>query len=166
LRQGRAKHAVLVLDAGVAHAGAAHAGVPPLHVADRETGQRQAGDLILLDAAHPTLLVSCGRRRPRVEVLLHPRIEHVADQPTGRRGASRTDLHLGSDAQRLALAAVDRLGQLGRPAAGVGAGEDADLPHSRAPFAQRQILGMPSLNRSDVRISSSEPQHDLLDTQA
>ena len=119
LRQRGPQHAVLVLDAGVAHPVAPQPGVPALDVADRQAGERQPGDLVLLDAADAALLVARRRRRPRVEVLLDPRVEDVAHR-SGRRATTRpgpTSISAAS-AQRVALAAVDRLGQLGRPAVG------------------------------------------------
>ena len=61
-----------------------------------------------------------------------------ADRSAGGRGTSGPDLHLGGDPLRLALAAVDGLGQLGRPAVGTRAGEDTHLPHAGPLLAQRR----------------------------
>jgi len=132
---------VLVADAGVLQPSAAQAGVPPFDIGDRQLRDRDLGDLVLLDRAHPTLLVARRRLRPRVEVLIDPRIEDVDHLATSSRGAPRADLQRGGETLRVTPTAADRSRDLRRSSAGVGAGENPHLPHPRRLLAQRCHTG-------------------------
>ena len=63
----------------------AQPGVPPLDVADRQTGDGEPGDLIVLDPSDAALLITRRRWCPRLEVLADPRVEDVADGAAARR---------------------------------------------------------------------------------
>ena len=96
------------------------ASVPPFDIGDRQLCDRDLGDLVLPDRAHPTLLVACRRRRPRVEVLIDPRVENIdhlagsgprSPRPTSNEAARRY-------ASRVPLRTVREI-CVGRPRASV-----------------------------------------------
>ena len=131
LRQRRPERGVLVADGRVVDAGAAQSCVPALDVAHRQAGERDPHDRVVLDGPHAALLVACRGRRPGRQVLRDPRIEGVADGPTGGRAAVAGSLQVVGDPPRLALAAPHRARRLGGLAVGPTTGEDPDLPDTR-----------------------------------
>lgn len=94
LGDGGPQHGVQVAQAGVAAAVGPQARVPAFDVADREPGDGQAADGVVLDALGAARLVTLGRGRPCRLVLLDPRVEHVGHGAAARLRPARSGFHI------------------------------------------------------------------------